>query len=52
MVCKGQFLFTFDPEELELMICGSPNLDFKALEKATVYEDGYTASSTCVKYFW
>jgi hypothetical protein len=31
LVCKGQFLFTFEPEELELMICGNPILDFKAL---------------------
>lgn len=30
-VCNGDFLYTFEPEELELMICGNPVLDFKAL---------------------
>jgi len=44
-VCKGQFLYTFEPEELELLICGSPILDFHALRKVAKYEDGYDANS-------
>lgn len=35
----------FKPEELELLVCGSKKLDFKALEKAARYIDGYTAES-------
>ena len=27
-------------------------LDFEALEHATVYEDGFTAESPTVRYFW
>lgn len=39
-------------EELELIICGTQKLDFKELEKATRYDDGYTESSVTCKYFW
>lgn len=30
------------PEEVEMLVCGSPSLDMKALRKVTVY-DGYSA---------
>ena len=39
------------PEELELIICGSQNLDFNELQKATKYE-GYTKDSTTIKFLW
>ena len=39
----------FVPEELELLICGSRNLDFEALEEVAHYEDGYTRDSSCIK---
>jgi ubiquitin-protein ligase E3 A len=39
----------FRPEELELLICGEPNLDFEALEKVTNYDDGYTAQSRVIR---
>merc|ERR1719506_2031217 len=42
----------FSPDELELVICGSPELDFTALEKKCRYEDGYTASSDQMKWMW
>ena len=51
-VCKGQFLYTFEPEELELLICGSPILDFEALRKVTKYEDGYDSNSRVITWFW
>jgi ubiquitin-protein ligase E3 A len=35
----------FKPEELELLICGSPKLDFAELEKVAIYHDGYTKES-------
>jgi ubiquitin-protein ligase E3 A len=41
-----------EAEELELLICGSKDLDFYALEKGAVYEDGYTASSQTIISFW
>ena len=42
----------FKPEELELLVIGSPVLDFDALEKATKYADGYTSNSQVIKWFW
>lgn len=42
----------FRPEELELLIVGSKSLDFKELEEATSYVDGYTFESDIVKWFW
>lgn len=67
MVCGGPALKLFRPEELELLICGSEELDFKALEAATHYEglflrDGrritlvdnadYSADSRVIQDFW
>lgn len=52
MVVGGTCLQMFRPEELELLICGSPELDFEALEEATHYEDGFTADSRIIKDFW
>ena len=33
------------PEELELIVIGHPELDFKALEAHTQYEDGFVQES-------
>lgn len=51
-VCGGDVLEMFKPEELELLICGSTDLDFEALEAATVYEDGFDENSPAIKHFW
>ena len=48
----GDFIKMFRPEELQLLICGSPDFDFVALEKVTKYEDGFTSSSRCIRDFW
>ena len=42
----------FKPEELELLVCGSKKLDFRALEKAARYVDGYKSDSQVIKWFW
>jgi hypothetical protein len=47
----NMFLLTFDPEELELLICGSPVLDFSAWQSNTAYE-GYSQKSEVVQWFW
>lgn len=39
-------------EELELLICGNPDLDFFDLEKVTEYENGFEAASPTVAAFW
>ena len=36
------------PEEVEMLVCGNPNLDFEALERVTVY-DGYKKSDAPVR---
>mmetsp|Transcript_49225 Transcript_49225/g.80977 ORF Transcript_49225/g.80977 Transcript_49225/m.80977 type:complete len:734 (+) Transcript_49225:42-2243(+) len=50
-VCGCDIFKMFGPEELELLICGSPDLDFHGLEKECRY-DGYTKTSETIKSFW
>jgi len=38
-------------QELELVVCGSPVIDFEFLKQHTVYE-GVNASSPHIQYFW
>ena len=40
------------PEELELILCGSSNLNFYELQKVCIYKDGYNKESLTIKYFW
>ena len=42
----------FRPEELKLLVVGSPELDFDALESNTEYEGGYDGDSAVIKHFW
>lgn len=51
-VCGGKALDMFRPEELELLTCGNPLLDFEALERVTKYDDGFDADSQTIKNFW
>ncbi len=51
-VCGGPALRMFIPEELELLICGNPSLDFLALEEVTSTEDGYTRDHPVILNFW
>jgi ubiquitin-protein ligase E3 A len=51
-VCGGPAIKLFSPDELELVVCGSPNLDFKELEAGTTYEGGFTKESEVVVWLW
>lgn len=51
-VCGGTALSLFSPEELELLICGCPVLDFSQLELAATYEDGYSAQHPTIRMLW
>ncbi|XP_022814301.1 ubiquitin-protein ligase E3A-like [Spodoptera litura] len=42
----------FRPEEVEMLVCGSKNLDFSELEKSAEYDGGYTVESQTIKDFW
>ncbi|KAF7253197.1 Ubiquitin-protein ligase E3A [Varanus komodoensis] len=44
--------YLFRPEEIELLICGSRNLDFQALEETTEYDGGYSRDSLIIREFW
>ncbi|XP_070568117.1 probable E3 ubiquitin-protein ligase HECTD2 [Ptychodera flava] len=52
LVCGGEALKLFCGQEIELLICGSPDLDFKALELSTTYDDGFTKQHPTIKAFW
>jgi len=52
VVCGGDSLKLFLPEELELLICGSPQLDFDALQSAAQYEGGFDAEHHSIRDFW
>ncbi|XP_014790908.1 ubiquitin-protein ligase E3A [Octopus bimaculoides] len=42
----------FRPEEVELLVCGSKQFDFHALEEATEYDGGFTNDSATIRNFW
>lgn len=50
----NMFLSLFEPEELELLICGSPLIDFDAWSKNCDYQDGFEndGSSAVCQWFW
>ena len=50
--CGGEILSMIEPEDLEMLICGSKKLDFSELKKVTVYQDGFTEHSPTVVDFW
>merc|ERR1719359_1437382 len=52
MVLNGPSLALFDPSDLELLVCGTPELDFKALREVTVYDGGFDATTPAIKWFW
>ena len=51
-VISSDMIELFKPEELELLICGSKQLNFKDLEEVAQYVDGYTEDSPIIKWFW
>jgi len=51
-VLEGSSIGLCRPEEVELLVVGSPELDFDALEANTLYEGGYDENSETIKSFW
>ncbi|XP_022089847.1 ubiquitin-protein ligase E3A-like [Acanthaster planci] len=51
-VCGGSALRLFQAAETEMLVCGSPELDFMALEASATYEDGYSRQHPTIKAFW
>lgn len=52
LVCGGPALTLFRPEELEMLVCGSVELDMTEFEQATKYANGYTKDTTVIKWLW
>jgi len=42
----------FDAAELELLLCGSDEVDLEDWKVNTLYKSGYTAESEVIKWFW
>nr|AAD34642.2 E3 ubiquitin-protein ligase [Mya arenaria] len=42
----------FRPEEIEMLICGSEDYDFNALEDACEYDGGFDKKSQTIRDFW
>ena len=52
-VCDGPVLREMlRDDELELLVCGLPHLDFEALQAAARYEGGFSAEHPAVQSFW
>jgi ubiquitin-protein ligase E3 A len=41
-----------ESDDLELIVCGTEDLDFKELEEGSIVTDGFTKDSQTVKDFW
>ncbi|XP_053307189.1 probable E3 ubiquitin-protein ligase HECTD2 [Spea bombifrons] len=50
-VCSSNALMLLRPEEVEILVCGSPELDMLALQKNTQY-DGYLKTDLTIRHFW
>ena len=48
----ASLLVLFQPEELELLICGSDMFDWQQLKESARYDDGYTDDSNIIRWFW
>lgn len=51
LIGGGGALHIFRPQEVERLVCGTPHLDFKALQRAAKYE-GYNGSEDVIKWLW
>ncbi|MEE6488184.1 hypothetical protein FKM82_015154 [Ascaphus truei] len=51
-VCGGKVLELFQPNELQAMVIGNTNYDWKELEITTEYKGEYWAGHPTIKMFW
>jgi len=52
LTSNGKAMKLLRAEELELFACGSPKLDFHALQRVTKYINGYTDKTPVINWFW
>eukprot|EP01024_Parvocaulis_polyphysoides_P073313 TRINITY_DN9426_c0_g4_i1.p1 TRINITY_DN9426_c0_g4~~TRINITY_DN9426_c0_g4_i1.p1 ORF type:complete len:317 (-),score=41.96 TRINITY_DN9426_c0_g4_i1:337-1146(-) len=48
----GPAITLFSAEELDRLVCGTPQLDFQALKEKSRYEGDYCDTSRAVKWLW
>uniref|UniRef100_A0A672LZG5 HECT-type E3 ubiquitin transferase n=1 Tax=Sinocyclocheilus grahami TaxID=75366 RepID=A0A672LZG5_SINGR len=48
-VCASNALMLLRPEEVEILVCGSPNLDMGSLQRVVQYE-GYSKTDPTIRY--
>uniref|UniRef100_A0A8B9KXV1 HECT and RLD domain containing E3 ubiquitin protein ligase 4 n=1 Tax=Astyanax mexicanus TaxID=7994 RepID=A0A8B9KXV1_ASTMX len=51
-VCGGNVLELFQPNELQAMVIGNTNYDWKELEQSAEYKGEYWAGHPTIKLFW
>ncbi|CAB4029070.1 ubiquitin- ligase E3A-like, partial [Paramuricea clavata] len=51
-VCDVSCLKLVHPEELELLICGCPHIDFTSIEESTSYDNGFSKTHPIILAFW
>ncbi|OLY83599.1 Ubiquitin-protein ligase E3A [Smittium mucronatum] len=51
-IVGNSFAMNLSPIELELIICGSSDLDFDTLDKYAVYDGGFKRDTPVIEYFW
>ncbi|XP_046384867.1 probable E3 ubiquitin-protein ligase HECTD2 [Ischnura elegans] len=50
-VCDSKALLLLSPEEVEMLVCGSPTINLRELQKVTEY-DGYNGDEQVIRDFW
>ncbi|XP_028825810.1 probable E3 ubiquitin-protein ligase HECTD2 [Denticeps clupeoides] len=50
-VCDSNALMLLRPEEVEILVCGSPSLDMGALQRGAQYEN-YSKTDPTIRAFW
>ncbi|XP_015792141.1 probable E3 ubiquitin-protein ligase HECTD2 [Tetranychus urticae] len=50
-VCTSNTILLLRPEEVEVLVCGSPTIDMDELRKVTIY-DGFHEDEPIIKEFW
>ncbi|XP_074642378.1 putative E3 ubiquitin-protein ligase HECTD2 [Tubulanus polymorphus] len=50
-VCASNALIMLRPEEVEMLVCGSPTVDMSDLKKVTTY-DGYHPNDQTIRHLW
>jgi len=51
-VMGGSSISLLKPEELMLLVCGTPHMNLRELEAVARYEGGYDKSSNVIQWFW